>query len=95
MNTRVAAFGIALALPILLSASDIGLAQQAQSAQQDTTQTWRGRGMQRGGGTGLRARDATQFARIARGTRRLQSTPSEILKPPNADLRLSLHRLRP
>lgn len=60
MNTRVAAFGMALALPVLLSASDIGLAQQAQSAQQDTAQTWRGRGMWRGGGTGLRAR---QFMR--------------------------------
>jgi hypothetical protein len=60
MNTRIAAFGLALALPILLSAADVASAQQAQSAQQDTAQTWRGRGMRRGGAIGMRAR---QFMR--------------------------------
>jgi len=60
MNIRFAAFGLALAVPVLLSAADVATAQQAQSTQQDTTQAWRGRGMMRGGGMGLRAR---QFMR--------------------------------
>lgn len=53
MNIRFAAFGLALALPVLLSGADLASAQQAQSAQ-DTAQTWRGRGMGRGARMGLR-----------------------------------------
>lgn len=60
MNIRLATFGLALALPLLLSTGDVASGQEAQKAQQDTAQTWRGRGMHRAAGTGLQAR---QFMR--------------------------------
>lgn len=56
MNTRFATFGLALALPLLLSAAGVASAQQAQGAQQDTAQTWRGRGMRSGAGMRMQAR---------------------------------------
>lgn len=60
MNIRLATFGLALALPLLSSTVGVASAQEAQSAQQDTAQTWRGRGMRRAAEAGLPAR---QFMR--------------------------------
>jgi Spy/CpxP family protein refolding chaperone len=56
MNIRFPALGLTLALPLLLWTADIAAAQ----AEQDTAQTWRGRGMRRGAAMGLRGR---QFMR--------------------------------